>query len=435
MTKQRRTGSLIWRQSGWHARFWAVVDGEPMRVIRPLGTTLKPVAAKKLARLVAEASQGAPGLAESARAETVAEAGRRILEGRDVRDRGNDLIRFRLHVAPHIGPLLVTEVRPAHVRGALEALASLGKSRATIVHVRRVMSVVFDTLWRDELITENPVSRVRAPKGQVDTRERAVLADAELARYLAWAHPDDRHKTAVLQRQTMACVSRMFGGVRTGDLHALEWSALETEAGQFKFGWAPRKKTARPQLLEIPAMLRPILRDWWERHGRPTAGLVFPSLTGEHAGVGSKGGVSHAGAMRRDLRRAFGVDAWDGAQWQEARKLTPRECELFEGTTHVKPVDFHSWRRAFAQALADSGSTAQQAQQLTGHASLSAHQRYLVNTSRMRQLPAGALPDLTVRAWPVPQLESRFHETASFLRAPKDSNLRPSDSKSDALSS
>ena len=30
-------------------------------------------------------------------------------------------------------------------------------------------------------------------------------------------------------------------------------------------GWAARKKTQRPQRLEIPPMLRPILRDWWER--------------------------------------------------------------------------------------------------------------------------------------------------------------------------
>jgi hypothetical protein len=109
----------------------------------------------------------------------------------------------------------------------------------------------------------------------------------------------------------MACISRCFGGLRTGDMHALRWESLDTEDGQFRFGWAPRKRTARRQLLAIPAMLRPLIRDWWERTGRPSTGLLFAARRGEHAGSGPKIGVSHAVAFRRDLRRAFGVDAWD----------------------------------------------------------------------------------------------------------------------------
>src|SRR5690606_39745139 len=68
--------------------------------------------------------------------------------------------------------------------------------------------------------------RVRIPDGaRVDSRERAVLTDQELAVYLAWEHPDPYERGAVLERQTMACVSRMFGGVRLGDLRAIRWEA------------------------------------------------------------------------------------------------------------------------------------------------------------------------------------------------------------------
>jgi hypothetical protein len=70
----------------------------------------------------------------------------------------------------------------------------------------------------------------------------------------------------------------------------------------------------------------------------------------------------------------------------------------------TKPVDFHSWRRAYSQALADANVSAQQAQALAGHASLDAHQRYLNNTAKMREVPAAALPNLRVLPCAVPKL-------------------------------
>jgi len=35
--------------------------------------------------------------------------------------------------------------------------------------------------------------------------------------------------------------------------------------------------------------------------------------------------------------------------------LTPRKSELLNGNAHTLPVDFHSWRRAYCQSLADAG--------------------------------------------------------------------------------
>lgn len=68
--------------------------------------------------------------------------------------------------------------------------------------------------------------------------------------------------------------------------------------------------------------------------------------------------------------------------------------DLFEETEFTRPVDFHSWGRAFVQALADVGVNAQLAQKLAGHASLSAHERYLRTTSKTLALPSGAVPEL-----------------------------------------
>jgi hypothetical protein len=101
------------------------------------------------------------------------------------------------------------------------------------------MNLIFGLLWQDEVIRENPVARVKVPKVETDKRERSVLTDAELVRYLGWQHPEEHHGMAVLKRQTMACISRRFGGLRTGDMHALRWESLDATDGCFDFGWAP----------------------------------------------------------------------------------------------------------------------------------------------------------------------------------------------------
>lgn len=97
-------------------------------------------------------------------------------------------------------------------------------------------------------------------------RERAVLTDSELAVYLAWTHADPQRRLAVLERQTMAAVSRIFGGVRTGDLHSMKWEHFGPEFG---YGIALRRKTARPQRIVVPEALRAILRAWHARSNNP----------------------------------------------------------------------------------------------------------------------------------------------------------------------
>jgi len=448
-----RKGTLEFRGKSWHARLTVTVETVSVRKWFDLGTDNKAVARRKLVRLIKEREANETPLEQLAevakRAETVTEAAERIFKERvgEVRDVVNDPIRFRKHVAPHIGKLAVTDVGSSHIREVLNAGKDDGKSRKSLVHLRRVMNLIFALLWQDEVISENPVARVKVPKVATDKRERAVLTDDELVRYLGWQHPEEHHGMAVLERQTMSCISRCFGGIRTGDIHALRWESLDTDDGQFRFGWAPRKKTARPQLLEIPEMLRPLIRDWWERAGRPSTGLLFAARRGENAGSGPKVGVSQAGALRRDLRRAFGVDVWNAETRRFAqpkdRELSPRERELFEDTTFTKPVDFHSWRRAYSQALANAGASAQQAQALAGHSSLDAHALYLRNTSKMAEVPAAALPSIRV----LPQLVGKtarisrgrqkrktpvFTGVFQSLRG-EDLNLRPSGYEPDEL--
>lgn len=423
-TGRPRTGQLIWRKSGWHARYIKTVDGERIRVCEPLHTENKVAARAKLKRMLA----APPGETVEVHPETVAEACERVHEARKAdgsKDAKNEIARLRQYAVPAIGHLEAARVKPTDINAALDLCKSNGKARQTVQHLRQDLRNVFGVLRREGVIAQNPVDDSEMPKFSAELRkERAVLTDDELARYLAWEHPDKAQRGAVLERQTMACVSRMFGGLRTGDLHALRWEAFDSAEGKFTWGWAPRQKTKRPQLLEVPEMLRPILRDWWERAGRPTAGLLFPSRRGKRAGEG-KSKVSHAKAFRRDLVRAFGIELPETSTvmrsngrrltkiiWKPERAFTARERELFLETEYTLPVDFHSWRRAYSQALADADVNAQKAMALAGHASPAAHARYLANAGKLRRLPEAALPNFKVWAATVPKVPEAENESS-----------------------
>lgn len=400
-----RTGSLYWVKSGWRARLTVEVDGVSLKRSFNLETTNKAAAKVKLRRLL---ESGAPTEDNAARHETFREAADRIVNESRIQSKSNRLGRLRNHAYDHIGHMPVDQITAADVRSILKSVAAQGLSLDLVQHIKQDIGAVLGELYSEDILTANVVDKLKGklPKAKVDTRERATLNDDELARYLAWVHPDEAHAHSVLERQTMACVSRMFGGCRIGDIRALKWEHLETDAGRFSRGWAPRKKTARPQLLEIPEMLRPILRDWWERHGQPTEGPVFPTVRGARAGQ-EKRRSNVAAALRRDLRRALGIDvptetrivrsngkADTRRSWKQSRMLTAREVELFEETELTKPVDFHSFRRSYKQALAEAGIDVQQSMHLSGSSDVKAHQRYLNSTAKMRRLPAAALPQL-----------------------------------------
>ena len=405
-----RTGSLYWTKSGWRARLTVDVDGVSVQKSFDLETTDRAVARVKLRRLLRENATAAELEAEAPLLETFTEAAERIVGESVIRSKRTRLDRLRLHVYPAIGPKRVNEIVAGDIREILKKLADAGASKQTCVHMRNDVSAVLGELWRHDMLPENVCAKVQIPKNaKVDKRERAVLTDEELVAYLAWQHPSEKKQAAVLERQVMACVSRVFGGIRWGDIRALRWEAFETENdGRFSYGWAPRKKTARPQALIVPNMLRPILRDWWERHGRPTEGLLFPARKGKRAGEERKpGSVAHA--LRRDLERAFGIVrpvTVEAARsngrpntlhkWETAREMTARERELLTETEFTRPVEFHSFRRAFKQALAEAGVELQTAMTLSGATDASTHRRYLTNTAKARQIPEAALPRFSI---------------------------------------
>ena len=275
-------------------------------------------------------------------------ANRRQLEG--VKSWKDEDRWLRLDVLPLIGSMAINEVRPAHVREVLESARERGRGRQSLIHIRGIMSRMFLTPWRDELIAENPVARVELPRVREVKRARVILTDAEFVRCVTCDAVD-------LELRVMAGAARVVGGMRTGDVHAWSWDAIDLV--DFARCVVPRVKTGQPQALVVPEVGRVVLKAWWLSKGEPKEGPVFPARRGKRAGQ-HKLKASHAHRLRKALLIA-GVD----------------RPEVHTDTDSTKRADFHSFRRAFSTALADAGANVQLASRLAGHADLSALQSLL----------------------------------------------------------
>lgn len=461
-----RTGSLVWRKTGWSARYWTQKDGEWIRVCVALGTDNKAVARRKLARLLE--AENAPTVQQAARVETFEEAARALVkqqatEGLSTwKDR---LRRLEQCAFPEFGQMLVTEVRPSHIRNALDRGLSgralprqmsggrVAKdrpwSRQNLVHLKNDMSSIFQALWRDEIIAENPVARVLVPKNaKTDDRTRVLLSDDEFERFV-------RCPNVRAELHVMAFASRTFGGMRTSDLHAWDWKHIDTDT--WFDAHVPRPKTKSGSRIALPSVLVPTLQAWWEasRPAKPTAGPVFPVQRGKRAGQKKGKHISYAKVLRQALwsagivrplagfeeaRQAWQVanDAWaalaaapdvETEQQRRERKRAARKarmrareleraarrlCLIQAGSTDYKALDFHSFRRAFNTGLALAGVNVQQAMQLAGHLNAETHMRYVRITESL-EIPLAALPTLQ-RAPTLPKLPAK---TLVTLARPK----------------
>lgn len=243
----------------------------------------------------------------------------------------------------------------------------------SLVHLRAVMVRMLGDAQRDELIDVNRAELTTIPEVERDGRPRAVLTDDEIAALVACKDVDGEIKLLVL-------LSRTVGGMRAGDLNALDWEAFGPGFATLTFVRSKtRKKRPLPETHAVPKGVIGWVKAWHEHHESPERGPVFPVRKGPRAGEQKAGGrTSHSYASK--LRKALllaGVD----------------RRELHKETPTTRPVDFHSTRRAYGTAVADASSTSLQAASLIGHSSPVMTQRYL-DATRVRVLPGAAVPTL-----------------------------------------
>lgn len=314
--------------------------------------------------------------------------------------------RLRDYALPSMGDIEVYRIESSDVAVVLDnACDKAGKKSGTLNNLRVDISRILSALKREGAVRVNVALGVELPEAAVvDDRPRIVLTDEEVLRF--------RRRGFEGELDMMALFARDLGGHRTSDLHAAAWEDCDTKlfrtitvrrpkttdkAGRSldarrrkERAGARRATRAYEKVLHgIPETVVGPLKAWWEAHGRPTMGPIFPVRKGPRLGQYKGDNLSYAQALR-DALWAEGIvrplPGYETAVGDERRKF----CELQVDTDDTRAVDFHSFRRAYVTALANSGLNEQSAMDLTGHTQPTTHALY--RGPRQLETPAGALP-------------------------------------------
>jgi hypothetical protein len=401
-----RSGQLVYRRSsGFNARVWVDVKDEATGEIReerrwvPLGTHDRDLAKRKMAKISALASAGdltSDSAAKGKATETVRETKEAFITRRKAAGvvMAPDEERWLDDYAmKRIGELAITQVRTRDIKAILDE-AALTLSKESVRKLRGTLHRMFKWAWEAETIAENPVARAPVPDhAKVDERPRTMLTDAQVLVFLngraGAAEGKELRKDAearLLELKMMAVCSRVLGGLRTAEVNRWTWDMLidpaldaqTFERVRVRRAKAKRGHAGKVQPFIVPEPMRPILRAWHDGHGAPVTGPVFPVTKGPRAGQHRvERGTSYAARLRRELWR-MGI----------------RDHAIHNDTETTKKVDWHSFRRAFASALAAADVGEQRAMRLTAHTDSRVHARYVMESDAMQTIPIAAFPVL-----------------------------------------
>jgi integrase len=321
-------------------------------------------------------------------APTVAEACKDYLDDPDTRAMRSyvDRKRHMKLLSRCMGGMLMSTVSHIELRAVIAAELARGQSYQSLRRTKAAIARFFRWAFENDRIPSVEfVKRVTVPtSAKVDRRERELLADAEFWTLVECA-------TVPLRYRAMYIASRMVGGMRASDLHALDWGMVDTA----EWAWCDvvRPKTdGRDDVAtrqSLPPEASAILKEWFLASGcpgrdKPVFGRQRPGKNGR-GGKGARmnySGPSYARRLRKHLLLA-------GVTRHELHHNMPAGPS---GRGGSKRADFHSFRRLYNTGLARAGVNVQQAMALAGHRSATTHMRYVKLAKVIMSAPAGAMP-------------------------------------------
>lgn len=194
---------------------------------------------------------------------------------------------IRRQIAPSIGTVRLSRIRPVHVDELLADLKRAGCSGSVRLQAYRLLHVALVYAERRGMVARNPCDLVDPPPR--DARPARELDTDAVAAVL---------RAARGHRQEAMLWVALATGVRQGELFALRWTDVDLDAarvvvrekvqqlpGRGSVRSAP-KSAAGVRAMALPAVAVAALRQHRSRQdadGRPNPlGLVFPSASGSH---------------------------------------------------------------------------------------------------------------------------------------------------------
>lgn len=262
--RPRTGGKLKLTSKGYAFRGTFTVEGESVKRTVYLDT-FDPAVAKIRRRkaLEADAPPSAPG---GTRETTLAEYAEEWLKKRTAAMAPYERGLWEHVWRPRLGERPIKALRRPDFQGVLDD-CSTGRIKPkprphrkaqaeryghqSLVHLRSLMVRILGSALRDELVDVNRAALTTIPEDATrDGRPRAVLTDHEIAALVACPDVDAEIKILVL-------VSRTVGGLRAGDLNALDWGAFGPEFGTLTFVRSKtRKRRPLPETHAVPEDVR-----------------------------------------------------------------------------------------------------------------------------------------------------------------------------------
>jgi integrase len=333
--KLRGTGKCSCRPS-WEASVGSGRDGKIRRVF-PTEAAAKAWRAEALVGL----NKGALTLGSSP---TVRQAGDLLIDGmRDgtARTRSGRVYKpsvirgyeqgLRIYVYPELAGVRLSRLRRVDVQRLADRLHAGGADPSTVRNAIMPLRVVLRRALEDGVVAVNVAAGLRLPA--VEGKRDRIATPSEAERLIGLLRPSDR--------ALWGCAA--YGGLRAGELRALDWSAVDLAAGvirveqsmDHKGSTVAPKSDAGRRSVPIPGVLRDLLithkLETW------STGYVF--------GSSPTTPFTHSAVIRRAKLR-----------WAQAK---------------LAPIGLHELRHGFASLMIAAGVNAKALSTYMGHSSIS----------------------------------------------------------------
>lgn len=209
---------------------------------------------------------------------------------------------LKAHILPVIGHLKLSKVQPNHLNKLYYTLLHErkdgkegGYAPKTIKHIHNIISVIYSTAMKWNIVLDNPCDRVDIPK-QTPTRDKikyfnieqterfiALLDKDYITTYSAHDRVDDTGKayhvaeyseTRKLPTQfKLFFLLAVYGGMRRGEILALEWSDLDFMQRSVSITKSTTIVDGKPltkgpktrssvRVVSVPAFIMELAREW-----------------------------------------------------------------------------------------------------------------------------------------------------------------------------
>jgi integrase len=248
-----------------------------------------------------------------------------------VRDYKRDLGK---RIDPLLGPRRLREVQLPDVQLIADTLSGRGLSASTVRNTIMALRALYGWARPRGLAFRQPCEGVRLPGGE---QQRMRVASPDQAALLVGAL-GGHDRTAF----ALAC----YGGLRAGELLALDWDQVDLKLRVLRVerAWDQGSKTFIAPKSKAADRVVPITERLWavlskHRQTLGASGLLLPALRGDHSQP-----MGHSALVKRLKKR-----------WEQAG---------------LEPLKLHEGRHTFASLLIAAGANAKAVTTYMGHSSI-----------------------------------------------------------------